>query len=589
MRFLSVLRQRWSGLRVQAFIWTLFPLVIMVGSIGAMGFYAYQRVVQSLVQSRDQEVARISADRLSENMFEYARILTSVAKGIPTAPQSQRATLEIARDLLSIFDGGVAVLDSQGTVVLTDPYRPDLQGQNLSAMPYFPATRSLLRYTFSDIIKETTTGEDIIVVAVPTLGPNDEFLGCLAGTFYVKFQRVGEEIRKLRVGEQGIAYLVDRNGRVIYHPDAIMIGQDLSGSEAVARLMRGEAEGALTTVNEQGERTVIGYAKVASTGWGLIIEEPWAAVVSPAQATLRLIIILLAIGLFIAVLLLMRGVRRITDPIANLVRQTQQVAAGDYNAQVILGVIEEIRELGLAFNEMVEQIARYRAGMRRYVAAITYTQEEERKRIARDLHDDTVQSLIAVNQRIELVRDSLNDNKDDAPQQLAELRQMLTKTIDSLRQFSRDLRPLTLEDLGLVPALQFLVSNLAKNENLEAELQVTGEATGLAADLEVAIYRIVQEALTNVRKHARASRALVRADFGLDRISVSVEDDGVGFEVPTNVSADLASAGSFGLMGMEERAELFGGQIEVDSAPGGGTRVRATFSRYVSWLAPRRE
>jgi signal transduction histidine kinase len=577
-------------LRVQALIWNLLPLVIMVGSIGVMGLYAYQQVVQSLVQSRDQEVARISADRLSENMFEYARILTSVAKGIPGAsqPQEQGMALGVARDLLSVFDGGVTVLDGQGTVIMTDPFRPDLQGQNLSTMPYFPTTRSLLRYTFSDIIKETTTDEDIIVVAVPMLGPDDEFLGCLSGTFYVKFQRVGEEIRKLRVGEQGIAYLVDRNGRVIYHPDAIMIGQDLSGSEAVAQLMRGEAEGALVTTNAQGERMIIGYAKVTSTGWGLVIEEPWAAVVSPAQATLRLIIILLAIGLFISVLVLLRGVRRITGPIANLVRQTQQVAAGDYNAQVTLGPIQEIRELGLAFNEMVEQISRYRAGMRRYVAAITYTQEEERKRIARDLHDDTVQSLIAVNQRMELIRDSLNDDKEDARQQLAELRRMITRSIDGLRQFSRDLRPLTLEDLGLVPALQFLVNDLAKNENLVADLQVTGEAAGLAPDLEVAIYRVVQEALTNVRKHAHASRVLVRADFGPDQISISVEDNGTGFEVP-GAAADLASAGSFGLMGMEERAELFGGRIEVSSAPGEGTRIRATFPRYVSWLVAHRE
>lgn len=592
MPWLSALRRRLSGLRFQAFIWTTAPLVVMVASITFMSLYAYQRAVESLVQSRDREVARISANRLSENMFGYARTLTSVSKGMAvTGLQAQSTSLEVARDLLSVFDGGVALLNEQGDVILTDPLRPDLQSQNFSNAPYFLATRSLLHYTFSDIMKESTSGEDIIVVAVPILDSNGKFQNCLAGTFYVKFQRVGEEIRKLRVGERGVAYLVDRNGRAIYHPDAVMIGEDFSKLEAVARLKRGESEGALTIENENDERMVVGYAKVSSTGWGLIIEEPWAEVVSPAEAAQRLILILLAISLSISVLLLFRGVRHITDPIGNLLRQTQQVAAGDYNTHVALASIREIRELGLAFNQMVEQISRYRAGLRRYVASITQTQEEERKRIARDLHDDTVQSLIAISQRIELTRCSLEDNPADVGQQLVDLRQMVTGAIDSLRQFSRDLRPLALEDLGLVPALQHQVNNLSRyDKSTETELQVTGETTGLPSDLEVAIYRLVQEALTNVRKHANASHVLVRADFGQEYITICVEDNGVGFEVPPDLQlADLANLGSFGLMGMAERAELFGGRIEVNSTPGKGTGIKATFPRYVSWLTSRRE
>jgi two-component system sensor histidine kinase UhpB len=577
------------GLRVQTLVWTLLPLAILVGSLGGIGLYAYQQVVQSLVESRDQELAHISADRLSENMSEYARLLTNIAniEAMQSgAPAKQGAVLAVARDLLSVFDGGVAVLDREGIVTVTEPLRPDLQGQDLSSMSYFRTTKSLLQFTFSDIVKEVTTDEDIIVVAVPIFGPAGEFQGVITGSFYVKFQRVGEEIRKLRVGEQGIAFLVDRNGRVIYHPDALMIGQDLSELQAVARLMRGEAKGALVTSDSAEEGMVIGYAKVTSTGWGLIIEEPWAAVVAPAQAPLRLILILLAIGLVLAVLVLLRGVGRIAGPIASLARQIQQVAAGDYNARVPLGTIQEIRELGQAFNDMLEQIARYRSGLRRYVAAITQTQEEERRRIARDLHDDTTQSLIAIGQRIELIRDSLDD-RERAQAQLAELRHMVTETIVSVRQFSRDLRPLTLEDLGLIPALQFLVNDLAQGDSLHTTLEVSGTVENLAPDLEVAIYRIVQEALTNVRKHAKASRVSVRADFGQREVCITVEDNGVGFVMPDEL-AHLASLGNFGLMGMKERVELFGGRLEITSKPQQGTQVRVTFPRYVPWLLVQR-
>ena len=379
------------------------------------------------------------------------------------------------------------------------------------------------------------------------------------------------------MGEEGLAYLVDRNGRVIYHPVLEIIGQDFSGRLAVNRLMHAE-EGALISEDMTRERAVFGFAIVPATGWGLVIEEPWAQVVAPIESYLRLIALALLAGFVLTAVMISLGVRRITDPIADLVAQTGQVAKGDFSAQVRLGAIREIRELGLAFNTMVEQVARYRAGVQRYVAAITHSQEEERKRIARDLHDETVQSLIAIGQRIELCRASLGDNEVAA--QLSEVRHMVTETIQNVRQFSRDLRPLALEDLGLVPALQLLVNDLARSDSIEAYLETKGFPQGLAPDLEVAIYRIVQEALQNVRKHAQASTVRVWAEFVPEGVEISIEDNGLGFVVPESPT-DLASLGSFGLMGIAERVELFGGRLEISSQPGQGTRLRVILPREV--------
>jgi signal transduction histidine kinase len=284
-------------------------------------------------------------------------------------------------------------------------------------------------------------------------------------------------------------------------------------------------------------------------------------------------LVLLA-ALTLAAFLISLGVRRISEPIGDLVYQTRQVARGNYSAQVRLGSIREIRELGLAFNAMVEQIARYRAGVRRYVAAVTHSQEEERKRLARDLHDDTVQSLIAIGQRIELCRASLDDPAE-ARGQLTDVRRMVTEAIQSIRHFSYELRPLALEDLGLVPALQLLVNDLARADSLEVDLEIDGQPQGLAPDLEVAIYRIVQEALQNVHKHAHASEVKVRAEFTSEVVAIAVRDDGVGFIVPPSPT-ELASQGSFGLMGIEERAQLFGGKLEIHSQPGHGTELKVT-------------
>ena len=322
----------------------------------------------------------------------------------------------------------------------------------------------------------------------------------------------------------------------------------------------------------------MGYAIVGTTGWGLVIQEPWDAVVSPARVSLQPIILALLVGVGVVAFIVSRGVQRIIAPLTEMAAYSRQVAAGDYRVKVAPAAVRELRELGHAFNEMVEQIGRYQAGLRQYLAAITRSQEEERKRIARDLHDDTVQSLIAIGQRIELARETVVEDPQGTIEQLRDLRKMITCTIQSVRQFSRDLRPTALEDLGLVAALQYLVNELAQQDTLQVSLEVEGTADNLPAEMEVTIYRIVQEALTNVRKHAQASHAQVQAQFLSRQVVITVQDDGIGFTVPEETNS-LIDMGNFGLMGLKERAQLFGGQMLIASQPGEGTRVKVVLPR----------
>lgn len=579
--FWASLYERWAGLRVQALLFTILPLAIMLAlAVGAV-FYAYQQVAEKLALSRDQELARVSADRLSENMAGFVRVLTTlsnldiVRSGDPTL---QKNALTQAGDLLIDFDGGVIVLNADGIVTVTEPYRPDLQGQDFSTRSYFRNTRALRSFTFSDIIQEAGSGEDIIVAAVPIISGDGIFQGVLAGRFYVRFQRIGEETQKLQVSDVGEAYLIDRNGRVIYHPDYSVISADFSQRASVFNLMRGEHEGALIIQEPGKARQVVGYAIVDITGWGLVIQEPWADVVAPARISLQPIILALLVGVGLVAVIVSWGTQRVVRPIAELAARSRRVASGDYAAQAPPSPIRELRDLGSDFNRMVEQIARYQAGLRQYVAAVTHTQEEERKRIARDLHDDTIQSLIAIGQRVELARETVAENPEDAREQLRELRKLVTKTIDSLRQFSRDLRPTVLEDLGMVPALQYLVNELAKQDSIDVTLKVEGSAEELPSDLEVAIYRIIQEALTNIRKHAHASQAEVQAAFLPEQVVITIQDNGVGFDVPQETT-ELVNVGSLGLMGLQERAQLFGGHMEITSQTGQGTTVEVVLPR----------
>lgn len=581
--------QNWlSELRSQAIALTLMLIVVMTVLSVGVAFFAYRQVSQTLAESRDQELANVGAERVSERMENLLRSLLVLVD----QPEMQTGDVDVqdlvirerGRELLADFtnrDGGIIILDSDGIVSVTRPFRPDLIGQDFSQEPYFQYVRTNRSFTFSDIIPEPSTGQDVVVIAVPIIqAQSNDFMGAMAIRFYIDFQRLGQEVQKLKVGEQGVAYLIDRNGRLIYHPIDSLIGTDFSYREAVKQLQAGNREGAITSQEPDGSRTVEGYAVVPITGWGLVIGEPWTQAVAPALTSLTPVAIILVIGLIVVASMVSLGVQRVTDPIQSLVIQTGQVTAGDYDAQVTLSRIKEIKELGTAFNEMVQQISKYRAGMRQYVADITNSQEEERKRIARDLHDDTVQTLIAIGQRIELIK-GFADNPAEVRSRLSDLRTMVTTAIASVRQFSQDLRPLTLEDLGLAAAMQYLVNQLEQNYGIEVNLEIQGEVDNIPSDMEIAIYRILQEALSNVRKHARATEVSVLARFTPRQIRLSVRDNGRGFDVPDDIT-DFANSGNFGIMGLQERTQLFGGSVRIKSSPNQGTIIEMIIPRQIT-------
>jgi len=573
--------RQWS-LHLLALGWTLLPLALMlILSVGVTAV-ALQAAVKSFAERQNRALARLSADRLADALTHDALTLQSLARQIPLPlPDDAQLTplFETHRPLFADFaaDGEFMALDAEGEVRFTYPPRPELLGRNYAGQPYFIALRAAppAEPLLFDVTPEPGTERPMVGLAAPLRDEAGDFAGALVGWFYLDVQHFGRYLQPPAQEEGSVAWLVDRKGRVVFHTDPALIGADFGQSAEVLALRQGgEAAGSVTLSGDAGRR-VVGYAPVGRTGWGVVIAQPWATVIRPVQGALAFIGITLTLGLVGLLLIVLWAVRRITQPLDRLVAQARQVAAGNYDVRVALSRISEIRQLGMAFNHMVSQIASYRAGLQEYVAAVTDSQEEERKRIARDLHDGTVQTLIAIGQRLELTRDALAEQpSEESRRQLTELREMVKEAVTGIRQFSRDLRPLALEDLGLLPALQYLVGQLEQEGEVAAHLRIEGDAVGLPQDLEVAIYRIVQEALNNIRKHARATQTAVTVRFLPRQVIVEVRDNGIGFEVPENTT-DLARRGSFGLMGLEERAALFGGDISLQSAPGRGTIVRA--------------
>jgi two-component system sensor histidine kinase DegS len=274
-----------------------------------------------------------------------------------------------------------------------------------------------------------------------------------------------------------------------------------------------------------------------------------------------------------AILAIYLVARQVLQPLEELGRRAARIAWGDFSAVgEPVGGIAEIDDLRLTLQQMADRIHAYQSAMHDYMAAVTQGQEDERLRLGHELHDDTVQSLIVLSQDLERLQRRLPPEAEDLQETATGLRESVNSIIAALRRYIGDLRPVYLEDLGLIPALEKLVDDLGLSTDIETEFTVAGTAERLPANTELAIFRIVQEALKNVQQHARASKLEVRLVIDSDGITAFIEDDGVGFVGPETPS-ELAGLGHFGLMGMQERAMLLGGWLSIRSEPGQGTKI----------------
>jgi len=202
--------------------------------------------------------------------------------------------------------------------------------------------------------------------------------------------------------------------------------------------------------------------------------------------------------------------------------------------------------------------------------------EEERMRIARDMHDGPAQAMANLVLQAEILERLIVRDPEQVVSELADFKNSVRTVLDDTRRLIFDLRPMTLDDLGLVPTLRKFVREFGERDQIPATLRVLGQDARLAGPLEVTIFRIVQEALTNARKHAHPTAVEVMVKFEPDSVEVAVRDDGVGMDLPAT-EATLDAARHFGLISMRERAERAKGTLLITSMPGRGTEVLARF------------
>jgi signal transduction histidine kinase len=208
-----------------------------------------------------------------------------------------------------------------------------------------------------------------------------------------------------------------------------------------------------------------------------------------------------------------------------------------------------------------------------YISQVFKAQEDERKRISQEIHDDSIQRLAGVASIAQLISRDKNLIQFPLLKERAEsVRDTIISISQDLRRLSIDLRPTVLDDLGLVPAVCWLVDGFKQGSGINAEIEIIGEIREIPQKITVLIFRIVQEALNNARWHSKAAHVFVTLQFTEKTIKATIRDDGVGFSIPNNVE-QLITQGKLGLVGMQQRTQVLNGAINIHSEPGKGTVI----------------
>ncbi len=560
------------GLVLQLFAIILLPLTLLLVAITFGSITIHQRAMRTLVGERDVRSVRIAASALSAQVEKRVQELTSIELLLSAAnSQEVTTTLSTIGYLMPDFDTGVAIFDSQGKLLSVkgdekfwDNWTADasswqvtyhqLATENGKIMVYpYPGNATLLGLISADM-----DGKYLIVGGFSITN--------LAKTTLSDFLSPGGQLSILMVGaDHQILYKVgDLTDQSADHPGVAQALQGQSGT---------------TYVKVGGDEHVTAYSPVTTARWALITEESWEAVSTPTLQASQVAPLVLVPAVLIMLLALYLGASQVVKPLRTLESKAATLAWGDFKTiQEPVGGIAEIQHLQLELIRMADKVSEAQRSLHGYIGSITAAQEDERRRLARELHDDTLQALIALKQRVQLAQLELQPSLKPATPESAELNEISSlteQTIENLRRLTGALRPVYLEDLGLVPALEMLARETGQGMGITVGFHRQGFERRLEASVELALYRMAQEALNNIARHAQAKQASLSISFNSEGVSLQVSDDGVGFELPKN-PAEYTANGHYGLLGLHERAELIGASLDIRSSPGKGTSLTVT-------------
>ncbi len=589
----------------------LFTVVIIAVSLGVISYIAVREGIDHALQHKIQLSAIVAKNidiLLSSSLQRLYDISLSGTVSLPDRNwKPELAALKKAYDY-SIFSSGIFILDLAGNVVFSYPPQPLTQG-NLFTPPQLHAVINEGRPFISDIQTIKPSNKKTIYIIVPLKNKYGVIEGAVGGEIDPSALSFNEIIRSFPVEPNAYMEIVDSKGIVVASTDAKRMFKDQSEghTQFLDKLIQGK-KATITkchrchtdafSAGSKIDRSVdiMAYAPLETAAWGVSIIQPESDIVAPIDRMKRSFVLVSLVAIAIALMIAVGMSRSIVRPVHDLIDATVKIAGGDMSKTVAFGGADEIGMLSSSFEVMrvklsdsmeelhqanvqlerkvidrTKQISDNRKKIQELLKKVITSQEEERKRIAREFHDSIMQDLSAALIKVDMCRtypESITEEK------IAYVRDIIEKTIDEIYNIIKNLRPTILDDLGFEAAVRWLLDKHLESKGISCHVTISQAFNdlNLGSLIKIELFRIIQEAIVNVSRHAGAENLDMTMDLKDGAIYIDIKDDGLGFD-PSFRMTEHDTARGLGLMGMEERTAFLGGMLEVCSAPGEGTRV----------------
>lgn len=543
-----------DGLRLNILALLILPFSLILVAVALLAVGWHQKDMRQLVAERDERAVRATAATIGEQLNHRLSAVRALALRAEDGAEPRQILSELPF-FLSDFDAGIVFLSPQGEPL-------DWSANYLSwpeallIAEYGPAAQQLAVFEID--------GEHYALVHAEGGGLT------VAAAFSLRRLLQSAELSPGVSQDRYTATLTDQRGKLLHSIGDPPEIKNMLSNPGIQAALRGESGSTFFEIG--GQERVLAFSPIHPPGWALLVEEPWETVGSQRLDHSLTAPLILIPALLMTAITLWFVARKVVDPLRVIEEQANQIAAGDFSAaaQPVRG-IAEVQRLQQRLNGMAQKIEAYQRALQQYIGSITAAQEDERSRLARELHDQTIQELIAIAQRLQMALHELPTKSDGLGARLRALEEQTNQTILGVRRLIKGLRPIYLEDLGLSTALEMLAADASAEYQIPISFKSEGEPRRLDPAFELALYRIAQEALANLGRHSRATQANLVLQFTDKDLELLIADNGIGMQ--SAPGAVRIPPGHFGLLGMRERAELIGAQLMIETQPNAGTRI----------------
>jgi signal transduction histidine kinase len=597
-------------------LWLQMALAVSVGFLTL--FLAFSLLAERVLRDSSERllterqiVANMIASQIDQWLLEEIEEMKRANIRTSFEPMDPRLEIE-ADELANIysqldeFSPGFSFLDSSGRVVLSRPDDLYLPGTDLSHLPHISLALERHDATVSDPFLHPLRNQAVAAMTVQIYN-GDRFLGLLSGMISVDSVQLTAPLElAIATGRTSHAILVDRHGRAINSTFDLPVF--LPGEHAAFyRRAMTIGEPTVETVPsefylpnaEEGQPHIMAFAPLQSAPWGVAVGGEESEIFASIRRLRmgQIVIATIAMGVVLGATLI--SARWLVRPIQRTTQAAQRIAQGDLDTSITASESKEVRIMALAlermrirllrsiedltsWNETLEKrvqertvdLRQQQAFSERLLRRIITTQEGERARIARELHDGLGQALTAIEFSMDLLGKSLPPTAGDAKERLEKVSVLTEEAMIDLRYLIGDLRPGILDQLGLIPAIGWIGDRTLRPLDISVAIETFGLTGRLPDEIETTLFRIAQEAMHNVARHSRAEHLTIHLEQENGEVKLTLIDDGIGWDSAETTFTYEDSKG-FGLANMRERALLVGGRLKIESTVGRGTTVRA--------------